>query len=700
MSTGDAIKVGVIEIEGGIDPAKTRLDEDGRLIKNLNFLGLSAPVAAEPPAVNAGGGAAIVTDHATLVGDVIGSSHATYTGVAPGSRIFSAATDDDASIFAGVEYYSRAEAVGIFNLSLGGPAVSIRDTAPHRTGVQVLNAAGDNAEISTAANAFDFAGQTIPTQLDRLSIRLFADDGDTGRGLIPPGGGPPPPNDFDFNNVQLQLDNVNLPFSINGLRNGGFFGSTFTFDLTPAQSTAILGELADNKLHARLRRVADLPDTDSPLNDNSGNRIEFADAAGASGSARLSFLQYNTNGNSQLALALDRIALDRDLLIVKSAGNNGEGNAQISDPGDFLNGITVGATDSSLMARARFSSYRLAGDTGAAPDLGHKPEILAPGTGIFSQTLHESGTSFAAPHVAGAAALVSKGTELTPGLPLGTTLDNHLAVKAILMNSARKRFISQPENDHRMAEDFPGTAGEASDIDYLNANGTLRTVPGPKTPDWTPSSWSVNTAGTYPVFTTTRPLDDEQGTGLLDTERALIQLDGGEQNPGPVGLIGWDRGVLDVGGELEYLIDRMIPKGVFITTTLIWDRIVGVTEADGGVSDGVFEANDVYSPGILPDFDLFLYFQGQKIGESFAVNGTAEHLHLPAVDFGEVLDYSIRVRLAAGEAAAFGLAWWTVPEPGSTALVAFAALALLLQRAPHRGTYRHHQDKAAKRVAD
>jgi subtilisin family serine protease len=681
MSAGDAIRVGVIEVEGGIDLGKTRLDDDGRLIKNLNFQGLSTPVGVEPPAVNAGAGAPLVTDHATLVGDVIGSSHATFTGLAPGSRIYTAATDSNASIFAGIEYFSRTESVGIFNMSLGGPARTIADTAPHRTGVQTLNAAGDTAEITTAADAFDFTGQTMPTQLDRMSIRLFADDGDTGRGLIPPAGGPPPPNDFDFDNLQLQLDNVNLPFSINGLRNGGFFGGTFTFDLTPMQSASILGQLGDNKLHARLRRVADLPDTDSPLNDNSGNRIEFDNAAGANGTARLSFMQFNNNGGSQLALSLDRIAFERDLLIVKSAGNNGDGNAQITDPGDFMNGITVGATDSSQRARARFSSYWLAGDTGAAPDLGHKPEILAPGTSVFSQSLHESGTSFAAPHVAGAAALVSKGTERTPGgLPLGTTVDNHLAVKAILMNSARKRFISQPENEQRMAEDFPGTGNEASDNDYLNPDGTLRTIAGPKTVEWTPSSWSVDNTGPHPVFSTNRPLDDEQGSGLLDAERALIQLDGGEQEPGPVNYIGWDRGVLNTGAEVEYRINHMIPKGAFITATLVWDRIVGVTEADGSASDDMFEANDLYSPGFLPDFDLFLDFQGQKIAESVSFTSTVEHLHIPAVDFGEVLDYSIRLRLFGGQPTAYALAWWTVPEPLTAALIVMAVVPLLTRR--------------------
>jgi hypothetical protein len=533
-STGADIRVGVIEVGGAVDTSKTMLDEDGRLIKNLDFTGLSPQIGAEPPAAGAK-----VNDHATLVADIIGSSHATYTGIAPASDLYIATTNTNDSIVGAIEYYHRVESVGIFNMSLGGPSVVISDTESHTNPAApvVLNAAGSKTNITT--NPFDFTGQTLPTQLDRLSIRMFVDDGDSGRGLIPPGGGPPPSDDFDFDNLALTLDGVDLPFKINGLRNGGIFGGTDVFDLTPAQSTALLAQLGDNKMVAQLRRIADLPDTDS--GDNSGNRLSPVDVVkpGTAGLAMLRFDQYNTNGNSQLAMALDTLATKRDILIIKSAGNQGEGSAQITDPGDFFNGITVGATDSSLKARAHFSSYHLAGDTGAAPDKGHKPEILAPGTAVQSQTLGNTGTSFAAPHVAGIAALVQKGTEQHAGLSLGTTLDNHLAVKAIILNSARKRFISSPENTKQSAEDFPGTGAEASDDNYLNADGTLRTGGvTPKTHDWTPSQWNVsNDGGNFPLFTAQRPLDDEQGVGLADAERALIQLDGGEFGPGVIPTI-------------------------------------------------------------------------------------------------------------------------------------------------------------------
>ena len=695
MSTGADIRVGVIEIGGGVDPAKTRLDEDGRLSKNLDFRNTAPQVGAEPPAVGAR-----VNNHATLVADVIGSSHATQTGVAPGARIYSAAVNTDNSIFAAVEYYSRAETVGIFNLSLGGPALAISDTENHSNpGVPaILDAAGDTTNI--AAAPFDFTGQTIPAQLDRLSIRLFVSDGDSGIGEIPPGGGPPPPDDFDADNLELTLDGVNLPLKLNGLRNSApaqVWGGTFTFDLTPTQSAALLGQLGDNQMVAQIRRVADRPDTDSM--NNSGNRLTPSNAAGADGDAELAFFQFNDNSNSRLVYQLDRLATVRDALIVVSAGNEGEGSAQVTDPGDLLNGITVGATDTSLVARAHFSSYRLSGDTGTNTDRGHKPEILAPGSGVLSQTLQNSGTSFAAPHVAGIAALIQKGTEQNTGLPLGTVIDNHLAVKAILLNSARKRFINGPVNAERTALDFPGTASEASDDDYLLADGSLRAGGvAPKTDSWTPSLWSVsdpNDGGSFPLFTTSRPLDDEQGVGLADAERALVQLDAGEQAPGSVDGLGWDRGVLGIPRSASYTFDELIAEGTFITATLVWDRVITVTEQGGGADDGIFETTDVYADGEFIDFDLVLLFQGELIARSFSADGTLEHLHFPAPAAGEVNDYELRVDLAIGSGASYGLAWWTVPEP-STAVLMLVGCGLLSGRVRRGATVPGSYPRAAE----
>jgi hypothetical protein len=110
-----------------------------------------------------------------------------------------------------------------------------------------------------------------------------------------------------------------------------------------------------------------------------------------------------------------------------AAGNGGEvGYSTVESPGGARRAISVGATDKSDVL-APFSSKGPARSTDAI-----KPDLVAPGVAVNS-TLPEgsyarfSGTSMAAPHVAGAAALLrQREPALTPD-----------AVKSLLMTSAR-----------------------------------------------------------------------------------------------------------------------------------------------------------------------------------------------------------------------------------------------------------------------
>ncbi len=380
-------------------------------------------------------------------------------------------------------------------------------------------------------------------------------------------------------------------------------------------------------------------------------------------------------GSTQYTLSLDYLAYERDTLVVIPAGNSGPDNINFSIPADAYNGLSVGATDETFSKVAPFSNHGPADTAGRS-----KPDLLAPGAALIvpfggfedndgrdasaavnfqgpdaanvslfkapnitpqddvdADWVTVAGTSFSGPLVAGAGALLQQW-----GTHRGMDTSNE-TMRAVMINSANK-------------------------IDGVL--GMTRTIVDRQDLDWLASA-----AFTDPAV----PLDEQMGAGQLDVTRALLQYDAGEQAPGSVPMIGWDKQAATVEGEFfDYLLDQSLLAGDFISATLAWDR--QALYVDSGIV-GTFEpGTDFFQALPLDNLDLYLMLAGETdtanaVWRSDSLIDNLEHLFFQLPQAG---DYKLRVAFTQDltlfpgfeQTPDFTLAWWAgVPEPASGAVM-------------------------------
>jgi hypothetical protein len=358
-----------------------------------------------------------------------------------------------------------------------------------------------------------------------------------------------------------------------------------------------------------------------------------------------------------------------DKLMVFSAGNNGAGSGLLTFPADSFNGLAVGALDAvdptqkGLFDAGRTPAARVASFSSWRPLANGRcgVQVVAPGQNLWSTANIEYlgnfddvrgskyGTSFAAPHVAGTAALLyGKGMEASAVSDKGTPLlTDHKLIKALIINGADK------------------IGGK--DI-YGNAQST-----------WQPGK-TISTNG---VPNAIAPLNYAVGAGSANANETYLQYRESDNRF-------WDLNMLTVSADDQYYTfgvgkfadsDPNHTTLTGLTATLVWDRHLDYVVN----TDPVDPSPGEITKNLLSNLDLILQEQiapdvWQDVFMSAGSDGNVEHIYLPTL-VGEHL-YRLNVHAAAlaeadlGEQYSLAVSFTAVPEPGVFVLLGMGLACL------------------------
>ena len=292
------------------------------------------------------------------------------------------------------------------------------------------------------------------------------------------------------------------------------------------------------------------------------------------------------------------------------------------------------------------------------------------------QAMTIAGTSYAAPMVSGAAALIAQ-----KAAAIGASAD-HRVLKAVQLNGASKRT---PDGTAALTD----KSGFAWTRDLSAAAGFTKADP--------------IGGGNVPIQT---GLDSALGTGQLDVVRSARNYLGGRQAPGPVNPIGWNLQTnIGSNGVDSYTFANI--SGEF-TATLCWDRrgIIsnvltanGIWDTEDANGNGVLEAGEdtlvvngvldqeSFTMSALNDLDLELWqlpAAGAPLRVDFSTSDidNVEHIWMPNLALG---NYRLDVLNRSAAADSYAVAWM-VPEPGAVAmLLMIVSLPALMRRDQRRG---------------
>lgn len=362
--------------------------------------------------------------------------------------------------------------------------------------------------------------------------------------------------------------------------------------------------------------------------------MEWAAGAGADVvNMSLGEAEHYTDGTDPTSVALDTLSARHGTLFVVAAGNAGW-YGTVSTPGAASSALTVGAVDDADEV-APFSSRGP-----RALDQAIKPDITAPGVEIVAaraagtnegsehgEYVSWSGTSMAAPHVAGAAAVLKQARPELTGQQL----------KAVLMGAAQ----------HTSASVFDEGAGRVNLPTALDL---------PVTP--VPASLSFGALEYPQEGTATRTLTYENPTGSAVTLELDVTATDQDGEPLPAGAVTLGAGALTVPAQGSATVDVMVDR----TVGDIEQRYSGAVTATDPDGREVRTPLGYYREPDLADLTL------RAVGSDGATHTGASSVHVVNVDdptvFSEHVELGadgLDLRVPPGTYSVTGFLW-TVDE--------------------------------------